>query len=114
MLSDDWTSKQGFWAANDQALADRARWVRQWLRARPEDTIVLVAHGDVLRRITAHEDGPSTHFWRNAEARIFTFDEATLDTDDCWLDNQGVIAATGGYAPGSSEVDMSHTGSGKL
>ncbi|TKA42733.1 hypothetical protein B0A55_13460, partial [Friedmanniomyces simplex] len=50
-LTEDWTSKRGFWAPDEETVSRRARWVRQWLRARPERTIVLVAHGDILRRI---------------------------------------------------------------
>ncbi|KAF2770673.1 hypothetical protein EJ03DRAFT_388703 [Teratosphaeria nubilosa] len=61
---------EGFWAADPQAIANRARWVRQWLRERPEKTIVLVAHGDIPRNITAGPNGPSTYPWKNAEARI--------------------------------------------
>ncbi|KAJ3870282.1 histidine phosphatase superfamily, partial [Lentinula novae-zelandiae] len=47
-LEDDWNSKQG----DTGAVKARARWVRRWLRDRPEQNIVVVAHGDILRQIT--------------------------------------------------------------
>ncbi|KAI0022392.1 histidine phosphatase superfamily [Xylariomycetidae sp. FL0641] len=105
-LTPDWTSKRGFWAADAAALAARARWVRQWLRERPEKNIVLVAHGDILRRITADPTGPSDALWYNAECRIFEFDPKTVDTDDCWLYQKEDVAAAGGYGPTSTELDI--------
>lgn len=50
-LTPDWTSKQGFYAADEVSLNKRAQWVRQYLRSRPEQDIVVMAHGDILRRI---------------------------------------------------------------
>jgi broad specificity phosphatase PhoE len=116
-LPDDWTSKQGFWAADYESLTNRARWVRQFLRDRPEKCIVLVAHGDVLRRITATKNGPSSHGWKNAEARVFRFDESTVESEECFLvedEREGVVAVAGGYAPGSSEIEIVENGNGKL
>jgi len=104
LLTPDWTSKAGFWAADDDTLNARARWVRQWLRARPEATIVLVAHGDILRRITGTASGPSVYAWRNAEARIFTFDPKSVETDDCFLHQQDEVALAGGYGLTSSQI----------
>jgi broad specificity phosphatase PhoE len=54
-LTDDWTSKQGFYASDVKTLQARARWNRRWLRERPEKSIVLVAHGDCLRYLTEGE-----------------------------------------------------------
>ncbi|RYO92414.1 hypothetical protein DL766_000384 [Monosporascus sp. MC13-8B] len=108
-LPDDWTSKRGFWAAEAGALAARAAWVRRWLRDRPEKTIVLVAHGDFLRQITAdarRAGAPSDHPWRNAEARVFEFAPETVDTDDCFLYQRENVAAAGGYGPTSTEIDL--------
>jgi broad specificity phosphatase PhoE len=108
-LTPDWTSKQGFWAPQSDAILNRARWVRQWLRSRPEKNIVLVAHGDILRNIMAGPNGPSNHPWKNAEVRIFRFHEKYVDTDDCFLDEEQGVAAAGGYAPTSTEIDLIHT-----
>ncbi|RYP13931.1 hypothetical protein DL767_010523 [Monosporascus sp. MG133] len=108
-LPDDWTSKRGFWAAEAGALAARAAWVRRWLRDRPEKTIVLVAHGDVLRQITAdarRAGAPSDHPWRNAEVRVFEFVPDTVHTDDCFLYQRENVAAAGGYGPTSTEIDL--------
>ncbi|KAK7966904.1 uncharacterized protein PG986_001181 [Apiospora aurea] len=107
-LTPDWTSKQGFYAATPEALADRAKWVRHFLRARPEKTIVLVCHGDILRQITCtpRGGGPSTYMWRNAEARIFEFDPAYVERDEAYLYQREDVAAAGGYAPTSTELDV--------
>ncbi|KAK5111401.1 hypothetical protein LTR85_012175 [Meristemomyces frigidus] len=105
-LTPDWTSKQGFYAPDPQSILNRARWVRQWLRERQEKVIVLVAHGDVLRQITAGPDGPSTYMWKNAEARSFHFDEKSVESDDCFLDQEKVVAVAGGYLPTSTEMDI--------
>ncbi|KAJ3750595.1 histidine phosphatase superfamily [Lentinula detonsa] len=51
-LEDDWNSKKGDFAPRSVAVRARARWVRRWLRDRPEQNIVVVAHGDILRQIT--------------------------------------------------------------
>ena len=102
----EWTSKQGFWAADYESLQNRAKWLRQWLKNRPEQTIVLVAHGDILRRITSTPAGPSEYMWKNAEARIWEFDPKSVDSDDCWLYQRENVAAAGGYGPTSTEMDI--------
>lgn len=114
-LTPDWTSKQGFWSMAPDALANRAKWVRQFLRERPEKDIVLVAHGDVLRQITGTaENGPSTHMWKNAEARIFKFDPKWVEKDECYLYQEENVAAAGGYGPTSTEMDIESTGTAQL
>jgi broad specificity phosphatase PhoE len=50
-IPDDWTSKKGIY--DPRNVAERAKQVRQWLRAREENEIVVVAHGDILRTICA-------------------------------------------------------------
>ncbi|KAF2857351.1 phosphoglycerate mutase-like protein [Piedraia hortae CBS 480.64] len=104
-LTEEWNSKQGFYAPDAKSIANRARWVRQWLRDRPEKTIVLVAHGDILRNITAGPNGPSEWQWRNTETRVYHFDEKFLD-GECFLDHAKAAVAAGGYAPTSSEMDL--------
>ena len=77
------------------------------MRNRPEKDIVLVAHGDVLRQITATaESGPSTHMWKNAEVRIFHFDPKWVEKDECYLYQEEDVAAAGGYGPTSTEMDL--------
>lgn len=117
-LPPDWTSKKGFWAPDPQSVAARARWVRHFLLERPEETIVLVAHGDILRQITADQKGPGTHAWRNAEVRLHTFDQEAVGKGrdgEAWLRLEGTESVAGGYGMTSSEMDFEeHTGNGKL
>ncbi|KAI1770715.1 phosphoglycerate mutase-like protein [Hypoxylon cercidicola] len=112
-LTPEWNSKQGFWAASEEALFNRARAVRQFLRTRPEKNIVLVAHGDILRRITARPKGISDYPWKNAEVRIFEFDPEYVDTEDCFLYQKEDVAAAGGYGPTSTELEIEEV-EGKL
>jgi len=105
-LPADWSSKRGFWAADADSIRKRAQWVRQWLKERPEKDIVLIAHGDILRNITAGAKGPSEYAWKNAEVRIYHFDEKYVDQAECFLDEEGVVAAAGGYGPTSTEIDI--------
>ncbi|SJX65145.1 uncharacterized protein SRS1_15954 [Sporisorium reilianum f. sp. reilianum] len=99
-LTPDWTSKQGFYAADEVSLNKRAQWVRQYIRSRPEQDIVVMAHGDILRRITG-EPYP----WKNAEVRLFQFDPASVDTDACPLVHVQNIA-TGGAVAEPTSGDM--------
>ncbi|KAJ3916629.1 phosphoglycerate mutase-like protein [Lentinula edodes] len=92
-LEDDWNSKQG----NSGAVKARARWVRRWLRDRPEQNIVVVAHGDILRQP-----------WANTEVRRFTFmhdndDEAKLVSLPAETE-----ARAGGEEPTSGEFKFNH------
>ena len=70
-LPADWTSKKGFYAPDAASLANRARFVRRFLRDRPEKDIVLVCHGDFLRQLTCDASGPSHIFWKNAESILW-------------------------------------------
>lgn len=45
----EWTSKQGFWSNDPACLHARAKYVRRWLRDRPETHIALVSHVNFLR-----------------------------------------------------------------
>ena len=112
----DWNSKQGKWAPGSRALRERAASVRRFLKDREEKDIVLVAHGDILRQITAtKKDGAGTYWWKNAEMRIYTFDPATVDTEDCFLKLEEIVEATGGWDPTSTDMDLpGHEGNGKI
>ncbi|KAI2471046.1 phosphoglycerate mutase-like protein [Annulohypoxylon bovei var. microspora] len=106
-LTPDWNSKKGFWAPSDEALVARARWVRKFLRDRPETNIVLVSHGDILREITARPGtGPSDYPWKNAEVRIFEFDPEYVDSEECFLYQKENVAAAGGFGPTSTELEI--------
>ncbi|KAI0366245.1 phosphoglycerate mutase-like protein [Pilatotrama ljubarskyi] len=106
-LTPDWNSKQGFYAATEDAIRARARWVRQWLRSRPERHIVVVSHGDCLRYITK---GQNTHEpWANVEMREFTFaaDESEDKDGQAWLVPVKRVAQEGEAEPTSSEQTAS-------
>jgi hypothetical protein len=70
-LTPGWTSKAGFYAAEDRAFRARAAWVRRWLRDQPEGKIVVVAHSGILRYIT--EGYNSRKFWATVEVGEYTF-----------------------------------------
>jgi len=101
LLEDDWNSKKGEFAADPKTVAARAHWVRKWLRERPEQNIVVVAHGDILRRITGVQFNLA---WANAEVRIFTF--AHEDDEDAKLVpwTAEAEAKVGDNEPTSSEI----------
>lgn len=105
LLSPDWNGKKDFYAPDPASIAERARWVRQYIRDRPENVIVLVAHGDILRQITCSSTGPSTYQWKNAEVREFKFDPKTVD-GPCYLTQEEDIAVAGGYEATSTDMDI--------
>ncbi|KAI0539514.1 histidine phosphatase superfamily [Xylaria digitata] len=111
LLTPRWNSKEGFWSPDEVALMNRAKAVRQFLRSRPEKTIVVVSHGGIIRRITATAAGQSAQLWYNAEARIFEFDPESVLTEDCWLHQKANVTVVGGYGPTSVEMDIGQTDS---
>ncbi|KAF9510653.1 hypothetical protein BS47DRAFT_1347824 [Hydnum rufescens UP504] len=69
-LEDDWNVKVGDFAPEN--IVARAKWVRKWLRARPEREIVAVSHGALLLVITNTDQSDR---WGHGEIRSFTFVE---------------------------------------
>eukprot|EP01119_Soliformovum_irregulare_P009384 TRINITY_DN22660_c0_g1_i1.p1 TRINITY_DN22660_c0_g1~~TRINITY_DN22660_c0_g1_i1.p1 ORF type:complete len:221 (+),score=42.75 TRINITY_DN22660_c0_g1_i1:225-887(+) len=63
-LPPDWTSKQGKWSESDDALRQRAKFVRNWLRQRPESEIAVVTHSGFLSYLV-----PGWKGFKNAEIR---------------------------------------------
>ncbi|KAK9898423.1 phosphoglycerate mutase-like protein [Cystobasidium minutum MCA 4210] len=100
VLTDDWNSKKGKYAANVTTLQARARHVRNFLRSRPEKSIVLVAHGDILRYIVFGEQNATP--WSNAEVRKYTFVDE--DGEEAWLKVLETEAKEGHEEPTSSEA----------
>jgi len=100
LQTDDWTSKKGKYAANIASLQARARYVRNFLRSRPEKCIVLVAHGDILRYIVFGENNSTP--WSNAEVRKYTFVDE--DGEEAWLKLVETEAKEGKEEPTSSSA----------
>jgi len=50
--SDPSVVQKGKWAPTPDAIQARAKYARQWLRARPEKDIVIVTHGGFLHYFT--------------------------------------------------------------
>lgn len=57
LVEKGWEIKEGRWAPIGGAIEKRAREARQWLRARPEKEIALVAHGGLLHYLTEDWSG---------------------------------------------------------
>jgi len=81
MVSPDWTSKKGPYAATPSALKARAHRFRRWLRQRPEKEIVVVGHGAFWQYVTEELDTQHAArtlaglkpWWDNIEWRSYTF-----------------------------------------
>lgn len=69
LLAPGWNSKQGAYAPTTRALEARAAWIRAWIKSRPEQTILLVAHIDFLSILT-----DSAQQWANTEVQEWTLD----------------------------------------
>ncbi|KAI9851354.1 MAG: hypothetical protein M1838_003910 [Thelocarpon superellum] len=91
LVHDGWDSKagvptrQGKWAAHAEQVRERAKYARQWLKARPEKHIVVVTHGGFLHYFT--EDWTDAGLyqgtgWANTEFRSYTFKPTTGDEDN--------------------------------
>lgn len=81
-VPDDWTSKTGKWAPHSDALEERCKLARKWLRSRPERNIVVVTHGGVLHYLTedwSDSDRFTGTGWANTEFRSYTFDPSSGD-----------------------------------
>ncbi|KAL8998364.1 MAG: hypothetical protein Q9169_002577 [Polycauliona sp. 2 TL-2023] len=76
LLDEDWDSKKGRWAPDQDAIERRCREARQWLKARDEKAIVVVSHGGLLHYLTEDWAG-SEKFqgtgWENTEFRSYCF-----------------------------------------
>lgn len=57
LVEKGWEIKEARWAPTGGAIEKRAREARQWLRARPEKEIALVAHGGLLHYLTEDWSG---------------------------------------------------------
>ncbi|KAL8681778.1 MAG: hypothetical protein Q9186_002093 [Xanthomendoza sp. 1 TL-2023] len=65
LVPEDWDSKMGKWAPQQEAIEARCREARQWLKNRDEKEIVVVTHGGLLHYLTEDWTG-SVKFQGNA------------------------------------------------
>ncbi|KAF2239711.1 hypothetical protein EV356DRAFT_499921 [Viridothelium virens] len=73
---DSWNRKVGKWSPHAEAVAQRAREVREWVWDRGEEVVALVTHGGFLHYLTEDWSGANKFQgtgWANTEFRTFTF-----------------------------------------
>ena len=78
-MAEGWNNKkQGRYASDVESLEKRARDLRRWLKARPEEEIVLVTHGGFVHWFSEDwvgmDEGACTG-WANTEWRTYAFDD---------------------------------------
>lgn len=71
LVEKGWEIKEGRWAPTGGAIEKRAREARQWLRARSEKEIALVAHGGLLHYLT--EDWSGSEKYTGEVALPYTY-----------------------------------------
>ncbi|KAL4791679.1 histidine phosphatase superfamily [Aspergillus venezuelensis] len=84
LVQEGWNVKTGRYAPTNAAVGQRARDARRWLKARPENEIVMVSHGGVLHYFTEDWEDSSQFQgtgWTNTEYRTYTFSDS-VDMDD--------------------------------
>ena len=101
----DWRDRtNGPFPAEREANRERARYVRRWLRARPEQCIVLVTHGNFLQTLVhGRFIGKEVEF-ANAEVRKYRFAESGEQDEDAWLVLQAREVAVGEKLAPSPEL----------
>ena len=74
-VREGWNGKVGVWAAEVEAIQERARVVRRWLWERKEEgVVVLVTHGGFLHYLTEDWEGFDPvrgTAWENCEWRTY-------------------------------------------
>ncbi|PLB41382.1 uncharacterized protein BDW47DRAFT_100038 [Aspergillus candidus] len=84
LVEEGWNVKAGRYAPTSDAIQERARAARRWLKARPEKEIVIVTHGTFLHYFTEDWEDCSKGYgtaWVNTEYRTYTF-SSNEDTED--------------------------------
>ncbi|GAA5905495.1 uncharacterized protein JCM6883_005350 [Sporobolomyces salmoneus] len=87
----DWNKNRGVFETTEKKNVARAKWVRQWLKSRPEGKIVVVTHHGLLRRLTKAPNAHNrqltpTHLqWSNAELREYKFKDEDEDDEEADL-----------------------------
>ena len=79
LVHNGWNNKKGKWATDADAIEDRAKDARRWLKARSEKEIVLVTHGGFLHFFT--EDWADT---RKFQGRVATTPQGLLELKKCY------------------------------
>lgn len=71
LVHEGWNSKKDRWAPLASAVEQRAREARQWLKARPEQYIVVVTHGGFLHYFTEDWQGYVELRGQSLEPRLY-------------------------------------------
>ncbi|GAA5939984.1 hypothetical protein JCM3775_003246 [Rhodotorula graminis] len=78
----EWNRNEGVFEATEEKNVARARWVRHFIRSRPEKQVVVISHHGLLRRIVkaphAHDRLKSPIQWQNAALREYQYADPTL------------------------------------
>ncbi|KAH1691129.1 hypothetical protein KXV95_005950 [Aspergillus fumigatus] len=84
LVQEGWNSKTGRYAPTNEAIKNRARAARRWLKERPEKEIIVVTHGGFLHYFTEDWEDSSLYQgtgWGNTEYRSFVFSDETHKDD---------------------------------
>ncbi|KAB5588345.1 Histidine phosphatase family containing protein [Ceratobasidium theobromae] len=92
-LTPDWNKKSGIYGSSDAEARARTRWLYDFIRNREEETIIMVAHGSIMRYFVAqNEPYNSIDSWRNVELRAYKLEwdgdvltELVRISDEIWL-----------------------------
>lgn len=121
LVHEGWNSKTGRWAADADAIRERAVFVRRWLRDREEDVICLVSHGGFLHHVNEDWDGfgeAKGTGWANCEWRTYEFKDGVGAGDEnaTIVETEGSRARRRGTEKGLSDTEQAElegTTSGK-
>ncbi|KAE8149532.1 histidine phosphatase superfamily [Aspergillus avenaceus] len=84
LVYEGWNVKTGRYLPTHDAIRNRAREARRWLKARPEKEIVVVTHGGFLHYFTEDWEDSSQYQgtgWVNTEYRTYEFTSEIHKTD---------------------------------
>lgn len=78
LLTGPWNVKAGLYAIEKEAIEERAREARRWLRERDESNVVVVTHGGFVHYLTGDWEGFDEKRWTgwaNMECRSYRVED---------------------------------------